>query len=217
MASGDIHQEIIFNEIGIPMISSLFEGYNCTIFAYGQTGSGKTHTMMGPFAALFNENEKAKCGLIPRILYSIFERINELKKANNNNIAKIKCSCSEIYQEQIIDLLNNNAENLMIYEDSKKGIFVDGLTEQEVENDKFALELILLGLKNRHVAATNMNAESSRSHLIFSVNLNISINNNGLVSNRQSRLHLVDLAGSERQKMTGAKGDRIKEAGMINK
>ena len=173
--------------------------------------------MMGPITSLFNRDDIAKCGLIPNILYSIFERVNDLKKENINTIARIKCSCSEIYQEQIIDLLNNNAENLMIYEDAKKGTFVDGLTEQEVDNDKFALELILIGLKNRHVGATNMNAESSRSHLIFSVNLTISINDNGLISNRQSRLHLVDLAGSERQKMTGAKGDRIKEAGMINK
>ena len=172
---------------------------------------------MGPYSSLFNENDKDKQGLIPRMLFSIFGEISKLKKENSQNNVTVKCSCSEIYQEQIIDLLNNNAENLTIYEDAKKGTFVDGLTEQEVDNDRIALELILLGLKNRHVAATNMNAESSRSHLIFTIGLNISVLQNGLVSNRQSRLHLVDLAGSERQKSTGAKGDRVKEAGMINK
>ena len=31
------------------------------------------------------------------------------------------------------------------------------------------------------------------------------------------KLHFVDLAGSERQKMTAASGDRLKEAGNINK
>ena len=171
---------------------------------------------MGPYSALFNNNDNEKTGLIPRILFKIFDMARELKNGNVNNMAIIKCSCSEIYQEQIKDLLNNS-ENLTIYEDAKKGTFVDGLTEQEVDNDKYALELILIGLKNRHVAATRMNLESSRSHLIFSIFLSTSVNENGLISNKQSRLHLVDLAGSERQKSTEAKGDRIKEAGMINK
>lgn len=39
----------------------------------------------------------------------------------------------------------------------------------------------------------------------------------GLSSVRSSRMNLVDLAGSERQKQTGAAGDRLKEAGNINK
>jgi kinesin family protein 15 len=39
----------------------------------------------------------------------------------------------------------------------------------------------------------------------------------GVSSVRSSRLNLVDLAGSERQKQTGSAGDRLKEAGNINK
>ena len=34
---------------------------------------------------------------------------------------------------------------------------------------------------------------------------------------RTSKINLVDLAGSERQKLTGAAGDRLKEAGNINR
>ena len=30
-----------------PIIDSVLEGFNGTIFAYGQTSSGKTHTMTG--------------------------------------------------------------------------------------------------------------------------------------------------------------------------
>jgi hypothetical protein len=76
-------------------------------------------------------------------------------------------------------------------------------------------------MKNRHVAATNMNSDSSRSHMIFSINMNLSIiNESGLCSNKVNRLHLIDLAGSERQKTTGIgdKGDnRVKESSTINK
>lgn len=39
----------------------------------------------------------------------------------------------------------------------------------------------------------------------------------GLSSFKTSRINLVDLAGSERQKLTGAAGERLKEAGNINR
>ena len=40
-------QEQIYEDTSAPIISSVLEGYNGTIFAYGQTGTGKTHTMTG--------------------------------------------------------------------------------------------------------------------------------------------------------------------------
>lgn len=39
----------------------------------------------------------------------------------------------------------------------------------------------------------------------------------GMSSFKTSRINLVDLAGSERQKLTGAAGERLKEAGNINR
>ena len=38
-------QKYIFDHAALPIIESVLEGYNETIFAYGQTGTGKTHTM----------------------------------------------------------------------------------------------------------------------------------------------------------------------------
>ena len=38
-------QEGIFNETASPIVDSVLDGYNGTVFAYGQTGTGKTHTM----------------------------------------------------------------------------------------------------------------------------------------------------------------------------
>ena len=40
-------QESVFEDTALPIIESVLEGYNGTIFAYGQTGTGKTHTMEG--------------------------------------------------------------------------------------------------------------------------------------------------------------------------
>lgn len=40
-------QADIFNITARPIVDSVIEGYNGTIFAYGQTGTGKTYTMEG--------------------------------------------------------------------------------------------------------------------------------------------------------------------------
>ena len=230
----NVTQVELFQEIGEPILKNFIGGYNCTIFCYGQTGAGKTHTMMGPLDQLF-EDDSPSHGLIPRIIHYIF---NEKEKVHNiitNNTTEkckniqyqVKTCVMEIYQEQIIDLLNplSNSKNdkkeipeLKIKEDPKKGMYIQGITEAEVLNAKEGKSLILTGLKSRHVAATEMNAESSRSHLLFSIYLNAQyIDPKGGGVKKSSRLHLIDLAGSERQKKTKAIGERIKEACMINK
>ena len=43
----DSTQRQVFDETAFPLVESVLQGYNGTIFAYGQTGCGKTHTMMG--------------------------------------------------------------------------------------------------------------------------------------------------------------------------
>ena len=224
-------QNTIFNEIGLPLLKKFLSGYNSTIFAYGQTGTGKTHTIIGPLESLFDDKNE-NFGLIPNILNFLFDQKEEAKKiileSSKEKVIKIdytlSCSCIEIYQEQLIDLLNNNSqfdkadEVLKIREDPKKGMYIENLTEQEITSAKKAKELLISGFKNRHVASTSMNRESSRSHLIYTLFLNTDFElGDGVIVTRPSRLHLVDLAGSERQKYTNAQGQRIKEAGNINK
>ena len=41
-------QKEVYDVAAKPIIDSVLEGFNGTIFAYGQTSSGKTHTMQGP-------------------------------------------------------------------------------------------------------------------------------------------------------------------------
>lgn len=69
----------------------------------------------------------------------------------------------------------------------------------------------------RQVGSTESNAQSSRSHAVFTINLTSKTNTRGECKIRFSRLHLIDLAGSERQKETKAVGARLKEASNINK
>lgn len=84
---------------------------------------------------------------------------------------------------------------------------------QDIDN------LMTEGNKSRTVAATNMNAESSRSHAVFSIVLTQTLTDTmtSVSGEKVSRMSLVDLAGSERAVKTGAVGDRLKEGSNINK
>ena len=57
------------------------------------------------------------------------------------------------------------------------------------------MDVLLKGDSSRAVAATNMNAVSSRSHSVFIVELHQKTQEGGT---KTGRLNLVDLAGSEK-------------------
>ena len=72
-------------------------------------------------------------------------------------------------------------------------------------------EYMEMGFKNRAVRSTNMNAQSSRSHSIFSIYIDSQEQDDkGDEKYKASKLNLVDLAGSERASKTGATGDGMK-------
>ena len=218
VADEAISQETIFEMIGKSIASSCMSGYNGTIFAYGQTGSGKTFTIQGPADDEISADSRMYHlrGILPRCFEYIFSMISSLVKEENVEFL-VKCSYLEIYQEQVSDLLDPNPQNLQIREDMKKGVYVDGIIEAQVTNVMETYKILKTGSRNRHVSSTSMNKESSRSHSVFSLNIESKSNFEGLVNFKSSRFNLIDLAGSERQKSTACVGERLKEAGMINK
>ncbi|KAF8391883.1 hypothetical protein HHK36_022223 [Tetracentron sinense] len=190
VANTDSTQQDIFQLVGAPLVENCLAGFNSSIFAYGQTGSGKTYTMWGPANALLEENLSSnQQGLTPRVFEKLFARINGEQVKHADKQLKYQCRCSflEIYNEQITDLLDPNQKNLQIREDVKSGLYVENLTEEYVCTMKDVTQLLIKSMAD------------------------------GLSSFRTSRINLVDLAGSERQKLTGAAGERLKEAGNINR
>ena len=76
-----------------------------------------------------------------------------------------------------------------------------------MHNAKDLEHVMELGSKNRAVGATLMNVDSSRSHSIFSIDIEMmETAEDGREKLRAGRLNLVDLAGSERQSKTGSTG-----------
>lgn len=94
----DSTQRGVYDESAFPLVESVMQGFNGTIFAYGQTGCGKTHTMLGV------KGNKEENGIIPKAFDHIFgyfdDAINMRKKF------LIRCSYLEIYNESIRDLLS---------------------------------------------------------------------------------------------------------------
>ena len=83
-------------------------------------------------------------------------------------------------------------------------VFPAGLSLHPVHNVKDCKLIMDKGCKNRSVGATLMNADSSRSHSIFTIFMEMSnVDEAGEEHIRAGKLNLVDLAGSERQAKTG--------------
>lgn len=200
------NQEEVFQVAAKPIIDSVLEGFNGTIFAYGQTSSGKTYTMMGDLESKDNQ------GIIPRMVKHVF---NHIENSPSEYEYTVKLSMMEIYMERIKDLIQTDRVNLNIREDKNRGNFVEDLSEHYVSSEEEIMELVQIGANNRTTKFTNMNDFSSRSHTILM--LLIKSTNIDDMSIKTGKLFLVDLAGSEKIAKTGATGLTLEEAKNINK
>uniref|UniRef100_A0A674B489 Kinesin-like protein n=1 Tax=Salmo trutta TaxID=8032 RepID=A0A674B489_SALTR len=186
-------QEQVYNACAQKIVKDVLEGYNGTIFAYGQTSSGKTHTMEG------NLHDTDGMGIIPRIVQDIFNYIYSM----DENL------------EFHIKVATVSKTNLSVHEDKNRVPYVKGCTERFVCSPEEVMDTIDEGKSNRHVAVTNMNEHSSRSHSIFQIN--VKQENTATEQKLSGKLYLVDLAGSEKVSKTGAEGAVLDEAKNINK
>ncbi|XP_050360680.1 kinesin-like protein KLP2 isoform X1 [Nymphalis io] len=211
----------IYQEVVIPLIQEVLAGYNCTVFAYGQTGTGKTHTMIGEVAAdEITWQSDHLAGIIPRALSQIFD---ELRMSNTEYTVQV--SYLELYNEEMFDLLSSSVDNskLRIYEDvNKKGAnIVMGLEEITIYNKNDIYKILAQGQERKRVAATLMNAKSSRSHTVFTIVIHMKENNSeGEELVKIGKLNLIDLAGSENISKAGlnkpAKKEMARECANIN-
>lgn len=167
--------------------------------------------------------------------YVEVQAVGSFQQSNTNQIW-------QIYNEQLRDLLlpenvpQSERAAVTIREDIKGRILLTGLHQVNVDSVEDLLRALNFGSSIRQTDATAINAKSSRSHAVFSLNL-IQRKNKGsstpvlerrfsvpieAMSNSDnwvtidSKMHFVDLAGSERLKNTGASGDRAKEGISIN-
>lgn len=215
-------QSDIYNYCLKGPLEDFFNGYNGTVIVYGQTGLGKSYTMMGPLTGIA-DGENANDGIIPRVSNQVFQKINS---ASSNIEFQVSISYYEIYLEEIRDLLiassqlsqtkYNVTPKITIHEDKVEGVHLKGISNAFVSSAEEMQMVLSTGSRNRAVASTLMNEESSRSHAIFQIHLSQKDTSTGELKRLQ--LFLVDLAGLEKIGKTGAllHGLTIEETKRIN-
>ncbi|ONL96701.1 Kinesin-like protein KIN-5B [Zea mays] len=215
-------QRSIYNHAVAPLVTEVLEGYNCTVFVFGQTGTGKTYTMEGEMRQKVSELPDT-AGVIPRAVCHIFE-ILTARKADYS----MKVTFLELYNEDITDLLSLEDQSrfpegrqkrpITLMEDGKGGAVIRGLEEIVVYSPSDIYSLLEHGSARRRTADTALNKQSSRSHAVFSINIQVketTVGNEELI--KYGRLNLVDLAGSENIARSGAREGRARETGEMNK
>ncbi|XP_076237452.1 kinesin-like protein Klp61F [Calliopsis andreniformis] len=208
----------VYNAIVSPLLEQVLAGYNCTVLAYGQTGTGKTFTMEGiNNASSLHWQSDSTAGLIPRFLNHLFDEL----QLSESSRYRINVNFLELYNEELFDLLSSNDDTskIRLYEDtSRKGaVIINGLEEVTIHNQDEIQMVLEKGLNRRKTTATLMNAQSSRSHTLFSITVHTKENTiDGEEVLKTGKLNLVDLAGSENVGRSGAIDKRAREAGSVN-
>lgn len=177
-------QEVIFDEVQ-PLITSLLDGYNVCIMAYGQTGSGKTHTMLGT---------KEEPGIVPRAGDDLFKLVDE-KPAGS---ASVQVSVTEVYNNEIYDLLSDNPKDTKheITSTEEGGLDTASTIQIQVHSSADIEKWMEHGLRHRAMIATKVHEHSSRSHLV--VTLTVTNHKTVVESPRKLSSHLqqTDVLGS---------------------
>lgn len=120
-------------------------------------------------------------GIQPRVLEYLFDRLEEIRLKDPGIEALAKASYFEIYNEQIMDLvssihqLNPGSGNLQVREDLKRGVFLEGIAEETITTVSEALNVLRRGASNRHIAKTEVNFESSRSHSVLTLTIEMKV------------------------------------------
>lgn len=204
----DATQSHVYHNTTQPLLDSVLDGYNATVFAYGATGCGKTHTILG------NPDDPGVIFLTMQELYARIELLSDTR------VFDVSILFLEIYNETIRDLLNPDtpAKKLVLREDSNRRISVSNLSSHKPPTVNDVMELILVGNRNRTSSPTEANAASSRSHAVLQINVTLHDRTASLNEEHTfATLSIIDLAGSERAAATKNRGARLNEGANINK
>lgn len=116
-------QREVFQVSAQPIVDSVMEGFNGTVFAYGQTGTGKTYTMEG----MAEPGDGSQHGIMLNTFEHVFKRIQDDKGSDREYLVYI--SYLEIYNEEIRDLLCKGGSKLQLKEQPGRGVYIKDLKQ----------------------------------------------------------------------------------------
>lgn len=204
-------QRAVFETLGQQLSNNVIQGFNSCLFAFGATGTGKTTSIMG-----FHRSPEGK-GLLPRMVEVLFQHFNE--ETEKGSKVKVNVSYLEIYNEKVRDLLvpplieekpsavqktlssgqqqhqqQQPQQQMTVRYHPKLGVFVEGLSSPTVESCEACMELVDFGQNMRSMSSTSLNAQSSRSHAVFTFTFERAAKDGNFV---QGAMQFIDLAGRE--------------------
>ncbi|KAH9389914.1 Kinesin- protein 12 [Tyrophagus putrescentiae] len=158
-------------------------------------------------------------GIVQLSFAYLFEQIKR-RKLRDKTLYVITVSYLEIYNEQVLDLLNPSPRCLNVRWAKDRGFYAENLFKVECEDIGDLEGVLEEGCKNRQVRSHSMNENSSRSHAVMTITLSSETPDpddpQGFIR-KEGRFCLVDLAGSEKTKRTNSKGGTFVEANNINR
>jgi len=151
---------------------------------------------MVPIGGLLDEH----AGLAPRVAFELFKVLDEKEASSSINV---QVNMLELYNDSLRDLLSSvtkspcDALRIKLADHSESGLVeIEGAVAEHVTSAAELLSLLKRGTDVRTTACTQMNADSSRSHLITIIVTQVVNKRTGRITH--GKLTLVDLAGSER-------------------
>lgn len=133
-------------------------------------------------------------------MVDLFSKLNKQRESNEEFNYEVFVSFLELYNEELIDLLNplrkKGGAEVSIREDIAGNIYWSGVKEEACESPEELMSYLAKGSLCRTTGSTEMNSVSSRSHAVFSVILKLQ--KSAEEPTLTSKFHFVDLAGSER-------------------
>jgi len=168
-----VDQKKVWNHLGTKVLEKATKGLNCTLFAYGQTGSGKSYSIFG-----YGANR----GIVPMAGVELFNLITS--NTDETVSYEIQIQMVEIYMEKLQDLLvkaSDRKEEPQVRQ-NKQGVYVQGAKKKAVATYDEIQSTIDFGEKNRTIGATQMNATSSRSHTVITIQFTKKTNYGGKVA-----------------------------------
>ena len=183
-------QQFMYQSLGRGVLNNALNGYNCCLFAYGQTGSGKSYSFVG-----YGSNK----GIVPQVCDEVFKRKTEMESTGMTQL-QVTFSMMEIYNEKIRDLLNPDPKtnNDLKVRTTPKGTFVEGAKAKAVGSYKAISDTMDAGTASRTVAATQMNATSSRAHTIMCISVKQIITEGARKKEFSSDMNLVWISSHRR-------------------
>lgn len=116
-----------------------------------------------------DHSKEPKVGLIQLSFAYLFEQIKIKKQQNINYV--ITASYLEVYNEQVLDLLNPSGRALNVRWNKIRGFYAENLFKVECEDTGDLQGVLEEGMKNRQFRSHEMNEHSSRSHTLLTISI----------------------------------------------